>query len=544
MTANMQVRQTDTLFNKISNTLAFSLILLAPFINYLHYNDYGYTRAESILIAFAIIGIGIIVAGCYSLCGWFGRTLIFALTVTFALNFFPAWQPLLVVLLTFILAILLAMLLADYAGEILLIFSVVLLFGIIFLPSQQQFSRFRIWSKPLASDPVLPPIVYIILDEHAGIEAIPTDINSGTELKEKLKLFYLKAGFQLFGNAYSHYPSTYNSIPNLLNFTSVPMDDYYFTNPGHRNLLQNQFFTLLTNKGYKIHIYQPDFINYCNSNNAKVSYCYTYPSLSMRMLAQSSLDTESKFIWLLRDYLLQSSIYQSVMYFYECQLRPILQIINLPAPDWTWYQARVSTLPTLTVMHDLKADILHNSSGTIYFAHIFLPHNPYVYDQDCNLNPVESWLIGHGPPPIINTATTREHRYSIYDAQVGCVTKQLQEIFSAMQTAGIYDKSIIIIHGDHGARIALHRPMVNDQGVLTQQDFHDYYITLFAAKVPGLKPGYDTQMTDLQGLLANVTTAIVGQPIHWTQTTPYIYLYPNNVGDQLRSKQVSELRSK
>lgn len=64
----------------------------------------------------------------------------------------------------------------------------------------------------------LPRIIHIILDEHIGLEGIPTDIPQGKILKEQLVHFYRHYGFHLFGGAFSHYFDTTESISNMLNF--------------------------------------------------------------------------------------------------------------------------------------------------------------------------------------------------------------------------------------------------------------------------------------------------------------------------------------
>jgi hypothetical protein len=70
-----------------------------------------------------------------------------------------------------------------------------------------------------------------------------------------------------------------------------------------------------------------------------------------------------------------------------------------------------------------------------------------------------------------------------------------------MREAGIYDDSVIIFQGDHGSRIYITNPSPKYQNRLTKQDFSDAYSTLFAVKVPGLEPRYDTTARPLEQLL-------------------------------------------
>jgi hypothetical protein len=389
----------------------------------------------------------------------------------------------------------------------------------------------------------LPFFLYIILDEHAGIDAIPTNTVLGQQVKKQLISFYIASGFHVYGSAYSHYPATCNSIPNLLNFTYSNVDDSYFKDPNHRLLKQNILFKALTEKGYQIRVYQPDFINYCYPQQAKVSYCYMYPSLSIKNLQQASLSFSTRFIVLLKSFLLQSSLYQTVMLAYQNYIQPYLVAEGWPAPEWAWYQARVSTLPILSVFNALRTDIVQHPNGTAYFVHLLAPHNPFIYDANCHILPASQWQIGHGPLPLINTTETRDEHYAIYEGQIQCVQKQIALLFDTLQSAGIYNNAIIIIHGDHGARIALHRPTDATQNQLTQQDFRDYYNALFVAKFPGAKPGYDHQLIDLQTLLAQVMNVATDKKIATSRVNPYVYLFPNDMGLPMNKKTVSSFLS-
>ena len=70
-----------------------------------------------------------------------------------------------------------------------------------------------------------------------------------------------------------------------------------------------------------------------------------------------------------------------------------------------------------------------------------------------------------------------------------------------MKAAGVYDEAIIIVHGDHGARIALADPTAENLSRLTADDHIDNFSTLFAAKVPGLAPGIESGTAPISAIL-------------------------------------------
>lgn len=528
---------------KIANLVPFALILLAPFFNFLHFNDYGYLHPEILLIGLGLTCVGLSCAFIYAYSNWAIRAVLLACMVTLALSFFPGWQSFIALICTGLILLTLAMVFSKDVRELLTIFSVVFVLGILFLPTNKQLSVPEEWHlESSKANSKLSPIIYLILDEHAGIDAIPQDTQQGRALRSSLINFYLHSGFRLFADAYSHYPATYNSIPNLLNFSVKNKDDYYFSDPEHRVLKQNLFFKLLTQKGYQIKVYQPDFIDYCHPDGGGVNSCYTYSSLSIKNLAKFQLPFSERTVFLWKSFLLQSSCYQAMIRVYQYHIRPFLLANGWPAPEWKWYQARVSSLTMIDVFARLRHDILENPMGTVFFAHLLAPHNPFVFDANCQLIPVKDWQIGRGPLPLVNSPETRKLRYAMYGNQVSCVQKQVQILINALQSTGHYQNATMIIHGDHGSRIGLHRPLPGKKTQLTQQDFKDYYFALFAVKLPGQLASYDQHLVDLQALLASTSHTIATQRVIYAADAPFVYLYPNRVGDHLQRMQIADFQ--
>lgn len=534
-----------SLAHKISEYCFFSLILLIPFIDFIRFNGYGYFQPEILLLGVGVIAIGMVLAWCYHLSNIIIKLLIFAITVTFALSFLPGLQSLLVLLSVFILTLLLAMLLAGELEKIVSLFAMIFLATIILMPEKTVIADAKQWQVSVINNSKLPPIIYLILDEHAGIDSLPTDTAAQQAFKQQIQDFYLRSGFELFTAAYSHYPSTYNSVPNLLNFSLSNKDNSYFTSADNRVLKQNNFFKLLAERGYQFKIYQPDFIDYCQPDGAKVNACYTYSSLSIKNIANVGLSVSQRILFVLKSYLLQSAVFQMAMQQYQYYLRPWLVMKGISAPQWFWYQARVSALTIPETFKQLRTAIVQSPNGTVFFAHLLAPHNPFVYDANCNVIPtINNWQVARGPEPFVNSPVTRLARYTQYEAQIGCVQKQLGMLFATMQQAGIYNKAIIIIHADHGSRISEHNPYSDNKTklIFNQQDFYDYYNALFAVKIPGVGASENHQLTDLQTLLAHITQNIVGQKINYSAPTAFVYLYPKNVGDRLQQRMVGEFK--
>ena len=68
----------------------------------------------------------------------------------------------------------------------------------------------------------------------------------------------------------------------------------------------------------------------------------------------------------------------------------------------------------------------------------------------------------------------------------------------------MFDQAKVIIQGDHGSRLYLKEPTVDNRDELREFDYVNSFSTLLAVKAPGLEPKYDEQMVAIQDALAAV----------------------------------------
>ena len=77
-------------------------------------------------------------------------------------------------------------------------------------------------------------------------------------------------------------------------------------------------------------------------------------------------------------------------------------------------------------------------------------------------------------------------------------------MLDALVEAGVYDQSIVLVHGDHGSRLDTVSPATPFVDELRPQDYVDAFSTLFAAKLPGVSGGTDRRLLPLEELVAAV----------------------------------------
>lgn len=511
----------------VLNFLFYWLVIVAPFVYYMRYTAYGFFHLEVAMMFGLLTMITLLVVLLEKLTGWVGRIILATLVVTVCFSFFPDVKTTNMFYITLFTMLILNLFLDNHIRTIFIIMSAVFILTTMVLSIPHQVVNFseKHYALRQPINNALPPVIHLMLDENAGIEGIPDNIAQGKELRTELEKFYTSNGFHVYAGAYSHYVRTFNSVSNLVNFTSEPESHYYFN--GNSNLTQNTYFKLMAEKGYRIRVYQFDsMINYCETHQYPIESCFDYPATNLNSILGLGIPSKDKFLFMLKSYLLWSQAYEMLIGTYQYEILPFFQKIGVNLPSWAWYQSRTSAVYIPLIFQKIARDVKQHSDGTLFYAHILGPHNPYVYDANCQLikNPMK-WQINISADPNPNTPATRAMRYALYENQVRCVTKQVQLLIDDLKQEGIYNKTIIIVNGDHGARITERVPLVDANKKLNLQSYHDCFDAFFAVKMPGVDPVTSFETVSLQQLLANVVSKITGTPVFVEATAPYVYLF-------------------
>lgn len=156
-------------------------------------------------------------------------------------------------------------------------------------------------------------------------------------------------------------------------------------------------------------------------------------------------------------------------------------------------KTRTGPLQTFpVVLNRIQTDILSATHNTLFFAHLLMPHYPYIYDARCRPRPVADWKNRRefGPETEQAIHAAAESRFYLYAQQTECLNTQLKNFFDTLKNAGLYDSTQIIFYGDHGTKILhAHLPTETLARTMTPADMHDSYATLFATKPRGQTQG-------------------------------------------------------
>jgi hypothetical protein len=518
------------LVGKLADWAAPALILLTPFVNFLRHHDYGLLRAESLACLALLVAIALALRALAALGTLSLRhaliALLLAIFVDLQLGGHEAQQQQLMrwgvgldltgaiqnaaFPLVFVLILAVTWPLRANLGLIITtVFGVMLLAGLV-LPRQSPSAVAGPLATDLGARADLPPVVHLVLDEQIGIAGLPVDVSGGRELRAELRDFYRHYGFSLFGRAFSPYSQTIDALGSFLNGEAPPRRGGYIsvTDQGQA-VSRNDWFRLLSDRGYRIRVYQTDFLDFCADPAARVESCLVYPFSGLPALASTDLRVAVKVRLLLENFLFESFV-NRVVAGIDTRLRGASWSGQglPPTGPWHWDLRRLGPLSAMTAMNRLLSDIGAAAPGTAYFAHLLLPHFAYVFDRDCRVIPdPANWLNNAEAlvaPPFKNTEATRSARYERYFEQVRCLHRSVAEIFAALREAGLFDQAIVILHGDHGSRISRLEPMIENVDRLSDADLVDSFSTLFAIRLPGLEAGYDATTRSIHGLFAEL----------------------------------------
>jgi hypothetical protein len=452
--------------------LAGAAVMTASVANFLNHNHYPLLRAEVGILLAILLALVVAMGLLYAVSGRIVRTVlqILLLCVALDLNFDGYIVP--------VAAVALAVLLQGRAMPFLAVAASVVLMtvlaGMAVAERNQQGTSAR---TSIAQRADLPVLLHLILDEHIGVEGLPGDMPEASAMKESLKRLYVGNGFHLFGGAYSEHMRTVNAIPRVINFgVDRPWD---YANRTRSTLTSNAYFDRLGADGYRIHVSQTDYMNYCA--NEFVVACETRPAAEQTSIANAPLSTGEK------------------AYLLTTEFAKLSTALTMPAAFYhrTFYGSQTVALPPLgplSALDELSAELRSAKRGDAYFVHVLLPHSPYALDANCELRNLADWRDQWNGP--------KRERVAAYLEQVGCLNRKLEAVIEA-----VGKDAIVIVQGDHGYRIADVEPGVDALGKFSDRDLVASHSAIFAVRAPGVKASYDHRALPTAEILRQFATS-------------------------------------
>jgi hypothetical protein len=490
----------------LAAALAPFLLLLTPFVAYLQYQRYGLWQPEVMIIVAVMAAVSLVLGAGSTLSSAFGAVTLAGL-VTFLVDIQARGQPGLKRLGMLFLGLCVVMwVLRRHANRIVSLMMATVL-ALALLPSRSGAVTSQDISTPHGSPSQRsdqPLILHLLLDEFIGTEGLPMDLTPAG-FKEELQSFFVDRGFRLFGKAYSEYPITQWSVPQLLNL--APGDFLPdLTSPGPSDgtyrLTRNAYFERLVSLGYGITVHEPDYLYLCP--DGLPASCRTYPTRSLDVLNHLDVQLDARLSAVAGTFLWQSETYSRVKDKYRALRLKLESKVALPA--WNWDKGPPGSATSMPMFDAVMDDLSKAQRGTLVFAHVLMPHYPYVYDEHCAERPRNEWLNRNDPDRadirrgFNNVPETRAARYAAYFRQLACTERKIDELIEAIPAPLRHD-AIIIVQGDHGSRISLVDPTTVAGVNPAVSDYADAFSTMFAVRSASIEAGYDVRTTPITCLL-------------------------------------------
>lgn len=303
-----------------------------------------------------------------------------------------------------------------------------------------------------------PTVIHLLLDEHAAIAAFPSEVVSASEVAA-LRDVYIRNRFTVFERAYSADTRTYQALARFMNLADEAGEIHFArreTGPSEyilqeaatlEALAQSRPIDLTWGTYIAFDKVMAEMPNIARSERydgfvGAQSIGKTHPNPKDRAIVAGAAVVR---------WMETSSRSNLVKIFLASALGPDIFISIDPA-------TRTQPLVAMELLEDLIARVdCCVARGTYVFLHLLMPHHPYIFDRNCAPRPVSGWLNSFSTRPTTepNTLQTRAERYRQHYAQALCLSQRIDQLVAALEHTPEMQDAVIILHADHGSRIAL-----------------------------------------------------------------------------------------
>ena len=321
---------------------------------------------------------------------------------------------------------------------------------------------------PIAAAGAKPPVlVHVILDEEWGVGGLRQQGDSSTAAF--LSDFYLRRGFELYPAAYSRYHHTVESVPAIVSLGRRPDIAMNPDLPDDAGTLRSiPYFETLRARGYRIHVVQSSFLDYCSAPSTPVVSCETQAGNSIANVGH--LEGSA----LMRAELAARYFLSITSHLYR-RLHPDPKV---------WRRATAGG--GLQALRHVRHAIASGAQpGNAYFVHVLLPHRPLEVDPECGALRDPTKRVGFEMPARLTDAQWTA-RLALEGAQIRCTHRALGAVLDALDRVADREHAIVIVQGDHGSRIFQHSPEHVQLSRFDADQLSGYYSTLLAVRRPSV----------------------------------------------------------
>ena len=312
-------------------------------------------------------------------------------------------------------------------------------------------------------------VIYLILDEYAGPAGFPEDLAASREAVTSIRETFLPRGFTVYESAFSHYATTANAMPSLLDL-KVLGEDLESKPDARAAQALFKVFTHFKSQGYAVHLYgtrrRSDF---GPDPGAQRRVVYDWFSPAAATMAPISLEDR---LWLVTG---NHAAWNRPLHLAVKNVYPrYLKIYDL------WWSAPIA----FSILEMLQDDVLGAQQDTLFLAHLITPHFTWLYRADGTARPFSELVGIPDAAPTLRDDPLYQVRHTQYAEQVQNLNRRLGEFLDKLAAHQLLDSSTIVLHGDHGSRI-----MGRGTRDSSPQALLEAFSTFAAVRQPGSREG-------------------------------------------------------
>jgi len=318
--------------------------------------------------------------------------------------------------------------------------------------------------------------IYIMAPNAASysyISSIP-NTDAGEVFRKQLMSimlgFYAKNGFKIYPNAYVTENNPFLNAAKILNDPAENVNEvlqvqvlkesyWQFKNSEDFEvyLRENKLFDTFKEKKHLISAYQSRGINLCKKGDTKNVFRCTTKINTPVNVASLRMPVEDKAQILVVQWLESTGWFNHGMDAVHGYIKPFFNPNNLPIVGMTYKNLYV--INAMKTIDHLADDIARDRGNNAYFVYLDLPADTFVYDDMCQLRPMNTWL-NKVNLPWVDSRNPIEKR-NAYLRQTMCLYGKLEQFMRELKEKGILDNATIVFHGLSGADDLLGVPNVS-----------------------------------------------------------------------------------
>jgi hypothetical protein len=310
----------------------------------------------------------------------------------------------------------------------------------------------------------MPAIIHIIFDELGSPKYMPKQMSNGIDYHEMMIKYLATHKYEYYPESYSRSAESIVSISSLINFDRSVTGIYSHSYGELWDVHESAYLKAISQLRYKMYLYETSAVNFCDAKGVKFIICDSTDYARKDWLYEAPISVPDKAKYLLVSLLQKSKIWSLSKRFYQKIQRDFLRGLPHTPEAVPLYN---NPLSAFTIASKIKKRIDQMSSGDFLFAHLLIPHSPYLLDENCkmvaNLDRLLLKVKNNSKTQITYKLTPKqfyeefkqkyqEKDFRNFAQQYGCAISILKDFVNRINKNPKLKDALVIFHGDHGNR--------------------------------------------------------------------------------------------